>query len=154
MDNKTIIKSNKFIEQVGNKMKKLKIANKKINNDLNQIVEKSTEKEKKAIEDAYKMYNKKIESVLNHPKVKKKIEEKWESDNNISNLTIKIQDAYKKAIQEINRQCTDDEEKANRIKQLTDSIENAILDEDEKKMMRLIKEQMRLLPYQQVRITM
>ena len=39
MDNKTIIKSNKFIEQVGNKMKKLKIANKKINNDLNQIVE-------------------------------------------------------------------------------------------------------------------
>ena len=74
--------------------------------------------------------------------------------NNISNLTIKIQDAYKKAIQEINRQCTDDEEKANRIKQLTDSIENAILDEDEKKMMRLIKEQMRLLPYQQVRITM
>ena len=63
MDNKTIIKSNKFIEQVGNKMKKLKIANKKINNDLNQIVEKSTEKEKKAIEDAYKMYNKKIESV-------------------------------------------------------------------------------------------
>ena len=146
MAEKSLIQSGGIIEQVGVKMTQLKAKNKKITTELNTIVEKSTEKEKKALEEASKAYNKKLEKVLNHPSVKQKMEERWNCVDDISDLTMRIQSAFKKAVREINRQAIDDKDKADRIKKLGDTIENVILDDDEKKIMKLIKDQMRTLP--------
>ena len=73
--------------------------------------------------------------------------------NNITNLTLKIQIAFQKAIKEINRQPISDDEKKNKIKNLSNAIEEAIFDNEEKKILSIIKNQLKNLPIQQLRIT-
>ena len=72
MEENRLIQKGGFIDQVGKQMQKLKEKNKKLTTDLNNIIDKSTEKERKMIKDAEEAYNKKLNKVLAHPQVKKK----------------------------------------------------------------------------------
>ena len=148
MEEKRLIQKGGMIESVGKRMKELKNKNKELTKDLNDIIDKSTEKERKMIEDAEKAYNKKLSKVLEHPKVKEKMEKRWECNEDMSDLMSKILRAFRKATYEINRQTTiNDDEKRKRIESLGNAITNAVLTSDEKKIMSAISGEIMKLPY-------
>ena len=134
-------------------MNKYKKIEKSIKNELIEIIDKSTENERRRMDEANKAYNNKLNKIFNDPKVKKKMELHSNCINNITNLTLKIQIAFQKAIKEINRQPISDDEKKNKIKNLSNAIEEAIFDNEEKKILSIIKNQLKNLPIQQLRIT-
>ena len=151
---KSLIQKGGMIEKVGSEFTKLKTKSKKITDEIENIISKSTAKEKKLLDEAEKKYNEKLQKVLNHPKVKDKLESRWECTEDMRDLMGKISRAYRRAVSEINRQNINDDEKLKRTQSLSDAIENALLTSDEKKIMAAIKNQISLLPYNKLSIQM
>ena len=147
MEENRLIQKGGIIDQVGKQMQKLKEKNKKLTTDLNNIIDKSTEKERKMIKDAEEAYNKKLNKVLAHPQVKKKMEDRWDCNEDMTELMSKISRAFRKAVCEINRQSIDERDKQKRIESLGNSITDAILTSDEKKIMSAISGEIMKLPF-------
>ena len=95
-----------------------------------------------------------MKKVLDHPKVKDKLEKRWECQEDMRDLMGRVSRALRRAISEINRQNIEEEEKRKRIEVLGETVENAILTADEKKIMAAIKSQMSDLPYNRLSIEM
>ena len=64
----------------------------------------------------------------------------------------KVKNSFRKAVREIKKQPISNEEKETRIKQLAEALEDAVLSNNEKELMKIIKSQMGKLPYQSVKM--
>ena len=126
--------------------------NETLSKEVNSIVEESTKHEKENLENAVKKYNEKINKVLDSKRVKDKLDKKQEYEDNIYELMDKVKNSFRKAVREIKKQPISDEEKETRIKQLAEALEDAVLSNNEKELMNIIKSQMGNLPYQSVKM--
>lgn len=141
------------IDGIKKSMQSLKTKNKRLNKEINTIIENQTSSEKKNLENALKQYNQKMDRVLNSSQVKSKMNEKYDCEDQIMDLMTKVKSSYRKAIRAIKNQPISDEEKRKRIINLGDALEDAVLSNDEKKIMKAIKDQVKNLPYQMLRIS-
>uniref|UniRef100_A0A6C0IW72 Uncharacterized protein n=1 Tax=viral metagenome TaxID=1070528 RepID=A0A6C0IW72_9ZZZZ len=146
----TIIKKDSLVK-IQKTMSRLKNIDKTLNDDINNIVEKSTKNEKEQLDIALKKYNDSLTKALNSPEVKSKIEKKKNNNESINKLMDKVQTAFQKAIQEINKQPIEEKEKQNKIRQLGKAITEAILSDEEKNILKTINLHMRNLPFQSVK---
>ena len=151
MSNNQIIKRDTILK-IKNTMKNLRTKNKELNKELDNIISDGTKEEKKILEKAIENYNKKVRTVLNSDKVKTKMNEKYDNEDKIIDLVTKVKNAFRKAVRQINIQPLSDEEKNKKIIELGKAIEDAILSDDEKKIMSAIKNQLNTLPFQRIKM--
>lgn len=147
----TIIKKDSLLK-IQKTMSRLKNIDKTLNDDINNIIEKSTKNEKEQLDIALKKYNDSLTKALNNPEVKSKLEKKKTNNESINTLMEKVQTAFQKAIQEINKQPIEAKEKQNKIRQLGKAITDAILSDEEKNILKTINLHMKNLPYQSVKL--
>ena len=126
--------------------------NETLSKEVNSIVEESTKHEKENLENAVKKYNEKINKVLDSKRVKDKLDKKQEYEDNIYELMDKVKNSFRKAVREIKKQPISNQEKETKIKQLAEALEDAVLSNNEKELMKIIKSQMGNLPYQSVKM--
>jgi len=151
MSDTQIIKKDTILK-IKNTMNNLRSKNKKINKELDNIISDGTKEEKKILEKAIENYNQKVKAVLNSEHVKNKMNEKYDCEDKIIDLVTKVKNAFRKAVRQINIQPISDEEKNKKIIQLGKAIEDAILSDDEKKIMNAIKNQLKTLPFQRIKM--
>lgn len=151
MNDNQLIKKDTILK-IKNTMNNLRTKNKMINKELDNIISDGTKEEKKFLEKAIENYNTKVKKVLNSDKVKSKINEKYECEDKIIDLVSKVKNAFRKAVRQINIQPISDEEKNKKIVDLGKAIEDAILTDDEKKIMNAIKNQLKTLPFQRIKM--
>ena len=146
MNDNQLIKKDTILK-IKNTMNNLRTKNKMINKEFDNIISDGTKEEKKILEKAIENYNTKVKKVLNSDKVKSKINEKYECEDKIIDLVTKVKNAFRKAVRQINIQPISDEEKNKKIVDLGKAIEDAILTDDEKKIMNAIQNQLKTLPF-------
>lgn len=151
MSDGSIIKRDSIIK-IKTAMTKLKTERNEILKDVDNIIINSTKNEKKALEEAYKNYTDKLNNVLKSKEVRDKISKQHDCDDKIEDLMIRVQSSFRKAIRKINEQPISDNEKKSRIKELGAALEDAILSEDEKEIMKVIKSQLSTLPFKSMKL--
>ena len=147
----SIIKRDAILK-IKKNMSSLKNKNINLEKEINDLIETGTKNEKNALEEAVANYNNAMRNILKSEKVKNKLNEKYECEDKITDLMTTVQRALRKAIREINSQDISDEEKKEKIIALQDAIEDAILSDNEKNILKAIKKQMRDLPFQTIKI--
>ena len=138
--------SNSEIFNIG---KKIKTYKKNINEKYNEIdnyMDKQTEKERKAVEEALKVLEKKIDSVKNDSTYKTKEKEIEYIEEKLNITMEKIYPYYAKAIKKIYTVYTEKNERSKKLLEFHDVLGEAFLTKDERKIMGFIKEQMKTLP--------
>tara|TARA_Y100000385_G_C13094464_1_gene640412 strand:+ start:1158 stop:1613 length:456 start_codon:yes stop_codon:yes gene_type:complete len=134
----SMIKKDTFIK-IKNNMSNLKNNNIKLEKEINNIISKSTKNEKDNFDKAFIKYQNAMKTSLNSTEVKHKLDEKCKCEEKIDNLMNNIQKALRKAIKEINNLEITDVEKKDKILALQNSIEDAIMSDDEKLLMKSLK---------------
>ena len=123
-----------------------------ISQEIKKNVQEATFQEKQDLEKAMERYYNKLNKVLSSEAIQNKIIKQEECEEKMYDLMYKVKTSYKKAIRDILKQPIDKKEKDNKIAQLRDAIEDAILSSDEKKIMDTIKTQINKLPYQRFKL--
>lgn len=137
----SIIKKDTLLK-IKNNMSNLKNNNIKLEKEINNIISESTKNEKENLDKAFIKYQNAMKTALNNTEVKNKLDEKYKCEEKIENLMNNIQKALKKAIKEINNLEITDLEKKDKILALQNSIEDAIMSDDEKLLMKTLKKYM------------
>ena len=148
-----IVKNNS-LNQAGEIIKKLKSKHLELSKELNTIVENETTIEKKQLEDAIERYNNKIKVVTNTPEFKNKLEKRQEYSDRIEDILDKVKVAYRKAIRMIKDQADNETDMINKINHLDNQVQDALLTEDEKAVLNVIRNQVDRLPYRNIRMLM
>ena len=157
MDNNKIIcksKNNNMsnIQEVGNYVKELKYKHKKTTNRLNKYLEENTKDEVEELEKAMRNLNKKVDSLKEtdyYLNMEKKLES-YEEKIQITMTNVLIY--YKKAIKRIFKEYPDESEKKHKLLKFHNSLEEAFLTEDEKKIIKTIKTEIKQIPHKIVSI--
>ena len=150
MSESQIIKKDSILK-IQKTMEHLRTKNETLNKEMNSILEQSTKTEKENLENAIKKYNEKVEKVLQTDEIKDRLEKKQDCEEKMYNLVDKVKNSFRKAVKEIRNQPISNKEKNDRIKQLSESIENALLSNRERDLMKIIKSQLGSLPYQSIK---
>jgi len=137
MSNQLTVKKN-FI-QYGGEFKKNKKEYQELEKKANSLIENSTQKEKKALEEAFNAYQKKIESVVTS-KQYKTLENKAKNHSVAMNKTlIKAKNEFIKITDQINKKDWDESIKKKKINELYDYVISKFYSKEEiegfKKMM-------------------
>tara|TARA_B110000908_G_C10230769_1_gene440449 strand:- start:1619 stop:2083 length:465 start_codon:yes stop_codon:yes gene_type:complete len=130
----------------------LKSKSRKIEKDIEHIVTVSTSKEKQAYEKALKRYTDKMNAVLAKDEIKDKLEEKYSCDEKIYDIFTKVKANYQIALSTIMNQPLTDEEKDSKIKRLQNKIQEALVNDEDRKIISIIRKQMKDLPYRNVKM--
>lgn len=134
----SIIKKDTLLK-IKNNMSNLKNNNIKLEKEINNIISERTKNEKDNLDKAFIKYQNAMNTALNITEVKNKLDEKYKCEEKIDNLMNNIQKALKKAIKEINNLEITALEKKDKILALQNSIEDAIMSDDEKLLMKTLK---------------
>lgn len=134
----TIIKKDTLLK-IKNNMSNLKNNNIKLEKEINNIISESTKNEKDDLEKAFVKYQNAMDTALKSKEVKNKLDEKYKCEEKIEDLMNNVQKALRKAIREINNLEISNEEKKDKIIALQTSIEDAIMSDDEKLLMKRLK---------------
>ena len=134
----SIIKKDTLLK-IKNNMSNLKNNNIKLEKEINNIISESTKNEKENLDKAFIKYQNAMKTALNNTEVKNKLDEKYKCEEKIEDLMNNIQKALRKAIREINNLEITDEEKKDKIIALQNSIEDAIMSDDEKLLIKTLK---------------
>lgn len=151
MTTREIIKKDSILK-IKKTMEDLRGKNQQISKEVGVIMEKSTIKEKEELETAVKKYNEKVNKVLESKQIKEKLEKRQGYEDRIYELMDRVKTSFRKAVREINKQPMNNKEKQERIKQLAESLEDAVLSNNERELMKIIKSQLGNLPYQSVKL--
>lgn len=145
-------KGSSSLQNVKNKLDNLKHKSRRLGKEINSIVENGTDKEKKAYEKALQRYMDKMNTVLATDDVKDKLEEKYKCEEKIYTIFDKVKKTYLKAVKTIMDQPLNEKEKEAKIAKLQSKIQNALVNNEDKKIMSIIREQMSNLPYNNIRL--
>ena len=145
-------KGSSSLQNVKNKLDNLKHKSRRLGKEINSIVENGTDQEKKAYEKALQRYTDKMNTVLATDDVKDKLEEKYKCEEKIYTIFDKVKKTYLKAVKTIMDQPLNEKEKEAKIARLQSKIQNALVNNEDKKIMSIIREQMSNLPYNNIRL--
>lgn len=155
MSGQEVVRRNpKGLAKVKQELNKLKIQNKEICMEINEILKNETREEKKQYQQALEKYNAKMRSVFEREDVKEKLECKYKCEDKIYNIVDQVQRTYKKAVKTIMDQPLTSNEKEKKIIMLQTKIQDALVNSEEKKLLLLIKSQIDSLPYKSRKLLM
>lgn len=139
--------SNSQIYAIGKEVKKYK---KKIHHKMDELdsyMDAHTQKEREAVEEALKVLRHKVEKVKNDEKYLE-MEKELEYIEKKLNITMEnIFPHYAKAVKKIYEAYPEKKERTEKLLEFHDVVGDAFLTKDEKKVMKLIKDQIREIPH-------
>ena len=102
MSGQQVVRRNpKGLAKIKRELDNLKIQNKEICTEINDILVEETREEKREFEQALERYNIKMQDVFNRDDIKDKLEDKYKCEDKIYNIVDQVQRTYKKAVQSI-----------------------------------------------------
>ena len=152
MSRELTIKTANSLSTVKKNLDHLKRKSRKIGEEINNIVAEETLEEKKIYEKALRRYTDKMNEVLQKKDIRDKLEEKYDCEDKIYTIFEKDQKTYLQAVKTIMNQPMSDQEKEAKIAKLQNKIKKALINDEDKKILSIIKEQVRTLPYNNVRL--
>ena len=129
------------IDKIRTNIQRLKKKDTEIGQQVSEIINQKTKKEKDNLDKAYKLYNDKLNKILNSSEIQQKIEEKEECQDKITDLLYTVKNSFRKAVRAIKKQDISENEKHKKITELGAAIQDAILSKDEKKIIETLKRQ-------------
>jgi len=155
MSGQQIVRKNpKGLAKIKRELDNLKSQNKDICTEINDILIEETKEEKKAFEEALEKYNMKTQDVFNRPDIKEKLETKYKCEDKIYNIVDQVQRTYRKAVKSIMDQPISVSDKEQKIIKLQGKIQDALINDEEKKLLTLLRNQINSGPYKSRRLLM
>lgn len=127
------------LDKINKTMNGFKKTNSDLGTEIDNIIKNNTKNELDNLEKAIEDYNARMDKVLKSDEIKKKLDKKYECEEKIRDLMNNVQKALRKAIREINNQNIDDSEKREKIMALQEGVENAMLSDNEKNILKAIR---------------
>lgn len=127
------------LNEINKKMNEFKTENIELGAEIDNIIKENTKNELDNLEKAIEQYNRRMDKVLKSDAIKKKLDKKYNCEEKIRDLMNNVQKALRKAIREIDNQNIDDNEKKEKIIALHNAVEDAILTENEKNILKVLK---------------
>ena len=93
-----------------------------------------------------------MNEVLAKEDIKDKLEKKYKCEEKIYTIFDKVKKTYIQAVKTIMNQPLNEKDKDEKIRKLQSKIKNALINDEDKKIMAIIKEQMSNLPYNNIRL--
>jgi len=152
MSNETRLSKRQGLRLIKQNLDNLKKQSRHIESEVNDIIHSETIQEKDAYEKALKKYNDKMNEVLKRDDVQNKIKKKYECEEKMYSIFDKVKENYHKAVKMIMKQPISKEEKDKKIIKLQKKIQEALINDEDRKIMAIIKEQMKNLPYNNMRL--
>ena len=155
MSGQQVVRKNpKGLAKIKRELDNLKFQNKEICMEINDILVEETKEEKREFEEALKRYNIKTQDVFNRDDIKEKLENKYKCEDKIYNIVDQVQRTYKKAVKSIMDQPISVSDKEQKIIKLQGKIQNALINDEEKKLLTLLRNQINSGPYKSRRLLM
>ena len=155
MSEQQIVRKNtKGLAKIKKELDNLKIQNKEICMEINNILLEETKEEKKDFEEALERYNTKMQAVFERDDVKEKLDDKYKCEDKIYNIVEQVQRTYKKAVKSIMDQPVSMKEKEQKIIKLQAKIQNALINDEEKKLLTILRNQIQAVPYKSRKLLM
>ena len=155
MSGQQVVRRNpKGLAKIKRELDNLKIQNKEICIEINDILVEETKQEKKEYELALERYNIKMRDVFNRVDIKEKLEDKYKCEDKIYNIVDQVQRTYKKAVKSIMDQPISVGNKEKKIIKLQEKIKDALINDEEKKLLTLLRHQIQSLPYKSRKLLM
>jgi len=130
------------LQKAGMNIQKIKKVHKDIADDVIKTIESATHQERDAVKNAIQNLRNKEKQVMESSEVKQKVERMETIGDQLENQMSQIKIAYNRAIQELKKICSTQEEFYQKLKDLDDKMEEALLNDEERKMMKAIKGQL------------
>ena len=124
-----------------NALQKIKQIHKNLADDVIKTVENATLQEREAVKQAIQNLRNKEKKVMESSDIKQKVEKMETIGDQLEHQMSQIKIAYNRAVRELKRICSSQEEFFSKLKDLDEKMEEALLNEEEKKMMKAIKAQ-------------
>jgi|SaaInlStandDraft_7_1057024.scaffolds.fasta_scaffold228485_1 hypothetical protein len=138
------------IYEVGNYVKQIKEKHIRTNQKMEDYLQENTEIERRELEEVIAKFNKKMEH-LREADCYKAMEVKLDRYEEKLHVTMtQVMVSYKKAVKQIYRCYPEQEEKHEKMLQFHKVIEDAFLSEDEKKIMKAIKDEIHAIPHRMI----
>tara|TARA_B110000211_G_scaffold220805_1_gene267783 strand:+ start:518 stop:985 length:468 start_codon:yes stop_codon:yes gene_type:complete len=135
------------LQKVKKNLDYLKHKSRELGEDITNIVADGTLEEKKAYEKALLRYTDKMNEVLAKEEVKDKLDEKYKCEEKIYTIFDRVKKTYIKAVKTIMKQPLSNQEKEEKIAKLQTKIKDALVNDEDKKILNIIRKQMADLPY-------
>lgn len=127
------------LNEINKKMNGFKKENSELGVEIDSIIKENTKNELNNVEKAIEQYNRRMDKVLKSDAIKEKLDKKYQCEEKITDLMNNVQKALRKAIREINNQDINDTEKREKIMVLHNAVEDAILSDNEKNILKVLK---------------
>ena len=152
MSNETRLSKGRGLGLIKQNLDNLKKQSRHIESEINDIIASETIHEKNAYEKALKKYNDRMNEVLKRDDVQNKIKNKYACEEKMYSIFDKVKDNYNNAVKMIMKQPISKEEKEEKIIKLQQKIQEALVNDEDRKIMTIINEQMKNLPYNNIRL--
>lgn len=129
------------LQKAGLNVQKIKKIHKDLADDVIKTVENATQQERDAVKNAIENLRTKEKQVMESSEVKQKVEKMETIGDQLDNQMSQIKIAYNRAIRELKKVCSTQEEFYKKLKDLDNKMEEALLNDEERKMMNAIKGQ-------------
>ena len=130
------------LQKAGMNVQRIKQIHKNIADDVIKTIENSTQREREAVKLAIENLRTKEKQVMESNEIKSKVEKMGTIGDQLENQMSQIKIAYNRAVRELKKICSTQEEFYKKLQELDGKMEEALLNEDEKKMMKAIKSQL------------
>ena len=130
------------LQKAGMNVQRIKQIHKNLADDVIKTIENSTQREREAVKLAMENLRNKEKQVMESNEIKNKVEKMETIGDQLENQMSQIKIAYNRAVRELKKICSTQEEFYKKLQELDSKMEEALLNEDEKKMMKAIKSQL------------
>jgi len=155
MSGQQIVRKNpKGLAKIKRELDNLKIQNKEICMEINDILVEETKEEKKDFEEALEKYNTKMKAVFDRADIREKLEDKYKCEDKIYGIVDQVQRTYKKAVKSIMDQPISMKDKEKKIIKLQEKIQTALINDEERKLLTILRNQIHSVPYKSRRLLM
>ena len=136
-----ILENSEVFQKVGQQVRNLKDKSMKIHKNVSEQVERETVNEKKELEQAINNYQNKVNSILERDDIKSSVKKGEAYAQQLDKVMIQIKTAHVKSIKEIKSKCKDDKEFLEKIQELDNRIENVLMTDEEKEMIKKVRDE-------------
>lgn len=140
--NSRVVAHPSALQKAGMNVQRIKQIHKNLADDVIKTVESATQQERDALKKAVENLRNKEKQVMESSAVKQKVEKMETIGDQLENQMSQIKIAYNRAVRELKKTCTTQDEFFKKLKELDEKMEEALLNDEEKKMMRAIKSQL------------
>ncbi|MHB1953360.1 MAG: hypothetical protein ACYCOU_06385 [Sulfobacillus sp.] len=135
--------SSQVINRVGQEVRGLRQRQDSLLGELRTDIERETKPELEQLRAAMLRYEEKLQAVMKRDDLQRKEQQLRENTEKLGKLLQQIGEAYQKAVQHIWQHADDPREAARKCDELGELVEEAIFNEDERQILRKVKEQIK-----------